>query len=133
MAEGTVPSGSLTTPCIANLAVSEQQSPPKTDPWTHYCLTRNDLPPGTQAAQLIHAAGESSPGDLPPHTHAIALTCKDERELEDISFLLFQAGVRHTRIIEDDPPYTGQLMAIGIPPQRRSQLKRLLSRQPLLR
>lgn len=123
-----------TTVCIANLtAEATTQTPPKRDVTTHYCIVRADLPHGIQAAQLIHAAGESSPGNLPPHTHAIALTCKDERELEDLSFRLFQAGIKHHRILESDAPWTGQLMALGIPPAPRSLLKPLLSRYPLLK
>lgn len=99
----------------------------------HYCLTRADIPAGLQAAQLIHAAGESSPGNLPPHTYAIALTCADEGELNTLSNRLFLAGIKHKRIIESDAPYSGQLMAIGIPPQPRSMLKRHLSSCKLLR
>jgi hypothetical protein len=99
----------------------------------HYCLTRADIPAGLQAAQLIHAAGESSPGNLPPHTYAIALTCANEEELHALSRKLFLAGIKHKRIIESDMPYSGQLMAIGIPPQPRSQLKRYLSSCKLLK
>jgi hypothetical protein len=105
----------------------------KSDVITHYCITRADLPHGLQAAQLIHAAGESSTGNLPAHTYAIALTCKDESELNDLSFRLFAAGIPHRRIIENDAPWTGQLMAIGIKPMRRSELKRHLSGLKLLR
>lgn len=99
----------------------------------HYCITRADIPHGLQAAMLIHAAGESSPGDLPPHTYAIALTCKDEKELDILSRKLDVAGIRHSRIIENDAPWTGQLMAIGIPPGSRSALKRHLQGYPLLK
>lgn len=99
----------------------------------HYCITRADLPAGLQAAQLIHAAGESSPGNLPPHTYAIALTCANEAELQALSQRLFLAGIKHKRIIESDAPWTGQLMALGIPPGKRSELKRHLSMYKLLR
>jgi hypothetical protein len=103
------------------------------DPITHYCITRADIPHGLQAAQLIHAAGESSPGNLPPHTYAIALVAKNEADLNDISFQLFKAGIKHKRIVESDEPWNNQLMAIGIPPMPRSKLKKLLSKYPLLR
>ena len=99
----------------------------------HYCITRADIPTGLQAAQLIHAAGESSPGNLSPHCYAIALTCKDEHELQALSEKLFLAGIKHKRIIESDAPWSGQLMAIGIPPQSRNKMKRHLSSCPLLR
>jgi hypothetical protein len=99
----------------------------------HYCITRADIPTGLQAAQLIHAAGESSPGNLKPHTYAIALTAPDERALEDLSFKLFRLGIPHKRIIESDAPWTGQLMALGLFPDSRNKLRKYLSHLPLLR
>lgn len=105
----------------------------KPDPLTHYCITREDIPHGLQAAQIIHAAGESSPGNIPPHCYAIALTTRDERELNDLSFELFRAGIPHRRIIENDEPWAGQLMAIGVKPMHRSELRRHLSGLRLLR
>lgn len=44
-------------------------------------IVRADLPKGIQAAQVIHAAGESSPGGLPDGTYAIALSVPDEPAL----------------------------------------------------
>jgi hypothetical protein len=44
-------------------------------------IVRADLPRGIQAAQIIHAAGESSPGKLPDGTFAIALSVPDEAAL----------------------------------------------------
>ena len=49
---------------------------------THYVIVREDLPTGVMAAQIVHAAGESSPGDLPPNTFAVALAASDEQQLE---------------------------------------------------
>jgi hypothetical protein len=82
---------------------------------------------------LIHAAGESSPGNLPPHTYAIALSCKNEHELNELSHKLFLSGISHKRIVESDAPYNGQLMALGLKPGWRSELKKHLSSCPLLR
>ena len=99
----------------------------------HYCIVRADLPIGAQAAQLIHAAGESSPGNLSPHTFAIALCAKDETHLDQISFELFKNGISHKRIFEPDAPYNGQLMAIGVCPGDRKILRKHLSQLPLLK
>lgn len=99
----------------------------------HYCITRADIPHGNQAAQLIHAAGESSSGNLSPHTYAIALTARDEAHLDEISVRLDAEGIVHTRIVENDAPYEGQLMAIGIPPQERWRIHKHLSQLPLLK
>lgn len=88
---------------------------------------------GHQAAQLIHAAGASSPGNLPVGTYAIALHAKDEDELKRINYALLQEGIGCSTIIESDAPYSGQLMAIGIAPMDRRRLRRLLSRYPLVK
>lgn len=85
------------------------------------------------AAQLIHAAGETSPGNLPDNTHAIALAAKDEAELIAISEELKAQGIPHLMIDECDAPYTGQFMAIGIPPMEREKLRKVLSKYPLLK
>jgi hypothetical protein len=44
-------------------------------------ILRRDLPHGLQVAQAIHAAGESSPGNLADGTYAIALAVADEPAL----------------------------------------------------
>lgn len=103
------------------------------DVLAHYCLTRADLPHGVQAAQLIHAAGESSPGKLPPRTHAYALVTTDEDQLKQIGWELFKNGISHRLIFEPDAPYTGQLMAIGVTPRPRSEVKGYFSALKLLK
>lgn len=100
---------------------------------THYCIVRADLPRGVLAAQLIHAAGESSPGGLPKGTRAVALATRCERELADIERRLQQLGIEHRAIREPDPPWDGALMAIGlVPVLDRTTLRRALRRLPLL-
>lgn len=99
----------------------------------HYCITRADLPHGTQAAQLIHAAGESSPGNLSTGTYAFALTVKDEGELRALALKLFFSGIPHKMILEPDAPWNGQLMAIGVCPGPRKKLRKFFSNLPLLK
>jgi len=101
----------------------------------HYAITRSDIPRGLQAAQLIHAAGESArlAASLPPGTHAIALEVHNEAALAALGCALDAARITHTKIYENDLPYDGQLMGIGIAPLPRSpQLKRLLGGVKLL-
>lgn len=86
-----------------------------------------------QFAQLVHAAGESSPGNIPPDTHAVVLSCKDESELLAYAQLLAQHGVPHVLIREPDLPYSGQAMALGAFAEDRTQLRKLLARLPLVR
>ena len=96
---------------------------------------RSDLPLGVVAAQLVHAAGESAmDGRYLGIIHAVVLATKDEAQLEKLEVLLQRKGIAHVAIREPDPPYYGQLMAIGIEPTAcRKVLRRLLSRYPLLR
>lgn len=105
----------------------------------HYCIVRADLPRGVLAAQLIHAAGESSPGALPRGTKAVALAARDQYALERVALKLRRLGLPHHPIHEPDAPWNGALMAIGIPPVTRPPttragvaLRRVLRRLPLL-
>lgn len=96
-------------------------------------MIRRDLPLGVIVAQTIHAAGESSPGDLPPDTHAVALQVPDEAALLAVHEILTGAAVSHRLIREPDAPYLGAAMAIGLPPQSRENLRPLLGKLALLR
>jgi hypothetical protein len=106
---------------------------PASDPLTHYVIVRADLPRGIQAAQIIHAAGESSPGGLPEGTYAVALVARDELHLTLLAEELEKREVRFVRIREPDRPYDGALMALGLVPGRKEHLRRHLSTLPLLR
>lgn len=94
---------------------------------------RADLPRGVQAAQIVHAAGESSPGNLPEGTYAIVLTAADEDSLMALGARLIRARVRFVPIFEPDAPFNGALMALGICPRRKEELRRHLSALPLLK
>lgn len=87
---------------------------------------RTDLPLGPLGAQLLHAGGESSPGDLPEGTIAVVLGVPDEAALEAVSARLALAGTRHVRVVENDAPYTGQLMSIGVVPGEKGVVGRAL-------
>jgi hypothetical protein len=85
------------------------------------------------AAQLTHAAGESSPGNLPSGTRAIVLGVEGEGELARVEERLRVAGLGHVAIREPDPPWSGALMAIGLVPVHASaQVRRVLGRLELL-
>lgn len=81
----------------------------------------------------MHAAGESSPGNLPSGTHAIVLVVPDEMALRGVAVRLARAGIEFVRIEEPDAPYDGALMALGVVPGRKEVLRRSLSSLPLLR
>lgn len=122
--------------CLAALA-AEAPAPPVTETLHHYIVVRRDLPRGVQAAQIAHAAGESSPGSLPSGTHVVVLAAPGQEALAALAARLEVAGVPHVVIEEPDPPYgdgvRGQLMAIGCAPARKEVIRRHLSCLPLLR
>jgi len=85
---------------------------------------------------LVHAAGESSAvrlANLPEDTHAIVLSVPDESALVALAERLAKAGIAHVTIREPDSPWNNSLMAIGLVPARREELKRHLSSLPLLK
>jgi len=94
---------------------------------------RRDLPRGTQFAQLIHAAGESSPR-VAPGTFAVALAAKDEAHLESIAFELLEHDISFIEVREPDAPHHGALMALGIEPTcDRGPIRKVTGQLPLLR
>jgi peptidyl-tRNA hydrolase len=99
----------------------------------HYVVVRTDLPAGVAAAQLVHAAGESSPGNLGAGTFAVVLAVPDEAALMKVADRLRAAGMPFTLIFESDAPWSGQLMAIGARPACRSVMRKVLSSIPLYR
>jgi hypothetical protein len=99
-------------------------------PLYHYCIIRADLPNGVQKAQLIHAAGESSPGKLPSGTFAVCLAAENEAHLLELEQALLNRGIPHNSIREPDAPYLGSIMAIGIVPCDRRSVKSVTSKLP---
>lgn len=80
----------------------------------------------------MHAAGESSPGNLPHDTRAVMLHAAGVDELLALEAKLIAAGVPFTAIREPDMPWNGQLMAIGLKPCVRTKtLRKLMSGLPL--
>lgn len=82
---------------------------------------------------LVHAAGESAPGDLPPTTYAVVLAVPTESELARVADLLERKDIAFVAIREPDPPWSGQLMALGCRPGEKGVVGRWLSHLPLLR
>ena len=82
---------------------------------------------------IVHAAVESSPGNLAPDTYAIVLAARDELHLALEADRLEAAGVHLVRVHEPDAPYKGALMALGLLPKRKEVLRRHVSSLPLLR
>ncbi len=70
---------------------------------------------------------------MPSGTHAVVLVCPDRHALAALAYQLTKAGVIFTAILEPDPPYYGEVMAIGRQPGRKEDLRRHLSSLPLLK
>lgn len=66
-------------------------------------------------------------------TYAIALNARDEAHLRLVSYRLSLAGVKHTKVFENDTPFEGQLMAIGVVPCDRRTVRKHLADLPLVK
>lgn len=99
-------------------------------------IIRDDVAPGVQLAQTIHAAGQSAQvaGALPasPPTIAVALAASPEA-LAKLARALADADVRHVLVHEPDEPWCGALMAIGMVPAPRALVCRYVAHLPLVR
>lgn len=115
---------------MVSCAIDSQ--PTRPNPVTHYIVVRPDLPRGVLAAQVTHAAGESSTGNLGPGTYAVVLQAGSEA-LSALEERLKAASVPHQAIRESDPPYAGDLLAIGLRPAPRKEVQKYVSSLPLLR
>jgi hypothetical protein len=85
------------------------------------------------ALAVLHAAGESSPGGLPPDTHGALLAVPDEAALLAQAERLRARDLELVEVREDTAPYCGQLMAIGVRPGPRKTLKPHFGGLPCLR
>lgn len=87
-------------------------------------MVRRDLPPGTAAAQIVHAAGESAAahGPLAEGTHAVVLEVDGPETLAQLLARLRARRQPVRAICEPDAPYHGALMALGLPPAPRQDL-----------
>lgn len=91
---------------------------------------------GQIAAQITHAASESAGlfgAPLPPHTFAVVLQVPDESGLLRLEEKLAKSCVESISIREPDPPFLGQITAIGVKPMLRSEIGKLLANYPLLK
>ncbi len=88
---------------------------------------------GVICSQCVHAAGESSTGNLPDGTRAVVLAAENQAKLLAIERNLLENGIVFTAIREPDPPYLGELMAIGIKPTDKSSVYPFLKKLPLLK
>lgn len=83
---------------------------------------------------MVHAAGETSPGNLESGTVAVVLAADSESHLISIANSLRDAVIPYKLIREPDAPYNNQATVLGIWPTRdRRSIRRVLSQLPLLR
>lgn len=100
----------------------------------HYIIVRRDLPLGTLAAMITHAAGESGYlysdgiGGVFTGATAVVLEVKSELLLYRAATLLRNFNCRHVEIVENSGVYEGQLMALGLVPIDRAEIGNLLEK-----
>jgi len=83
---------------------------------------------------VVHAAGETSHGNLPEGTFAVVLAVPGIKELLDVRRRLEDAGIPHRLIVEPDAPHNGAPTAIGVAPtQDRRKVRKVLGRLPLFK
>lgn len=95
-----------------------------------YLVTRSDLPPGAQAAQLVHAMAEFA-SDRPETFAAwkadsntvVCLAARNEEELHKLRDRLDAACVEYVAFTE--PDLDGALTSIALEPDGASFVKRL--------
>lgn len=94
----------------------------------HYIIVRRDLPLGTMAAMVTHAAGESAAVYEAEHIEgfkgcvAVVLEAKDELSLDNNHEYLNSHGIKHVSVHESNGVYSGQYMAIGVVPREREEI-----------
>lgn len=81
---------------------------------------------------IVHAVGDSLEAAHPPGTYAVVLAARDEEHTREIAAFLESKGVALVRVLEDDPPYAGQLMALGLRLGRKEVVGRYVSSLPKL-
>lgn len=100
----------------------------------HYIIVRSDLPHGVQVAQTAHAAGESAGFPLPDGTIVVALGVPDEGALKRVARALGEHSLTHKLIVENEGPWAGQAMALGVTPTTdRAAVRKVTSHLPLVR
>ena len=72
---------------------------------------------------VVHATGESLSQPHGPGTYAVVLG-GSELALQALASKLDAAGIPHKTVVESDPPWLGQVMAVGISPNTRISVSR---------
>lgn len=84
-----------------------------------------------QVAQTAHAASEASGH---PPTIVVALAVPDETSLRRIAEALGEQSLTYKLIVEEDGPFAGQAMALGLTPSTdRAAIRKVTSALPLVR
>jgi len=84
-----------------------------------------------QVAQTAHAASEASGH---PPTIVVALAVPDETTLRRLAEALGEHSLTYKLITEEDGPFAGQAMALGITPScDRAAIRKVTSALPLVR
>lgn len=63
----------------------------------------------------------------------MVLTSPNEEALQGLAKVLDNNGISYAPVVENSGPHAGQLMALGLHPRPKSEVRRFLSALPLLK
>lgn len=98
-------------------------------PIYHYILCRLDAEVGKMMAQAVHAAEYSTPHPIPDNMNAVILGIPNKEELFKIGQELTALDINHTCIYEPDPPFLGEMTAIGVSPIYKTEITERIFRK----
>jgi len=93
----------------------------------HHVIVRKGMTVRQTYTAIGHAAGESGALGTKPNDQTIFVALQGTvEEIETILPKLDQRGYRYVKVIEDLPPYVGELVAVGLEPSVDNRLRKIL-------
>lgn len=102
-------------------------------PFQYVLLHRSDRP-GVYAVQAAHAASEAiRVTPVATDTRVCVLVAESSEDIERVSNELTAAGIHHSLVREDKPPFVNVATALGTEPQAKENVERFFNAFRLLR
>lgn len=93
-------------------------------PFQYVLLHRSDRA-GVYAVQAAHASSEAiRVAPVPKDTRVCALVAESSEDIERVSGALTAAGIHHSLVREDKPPFVGVATGLGTEPQPKENVER---------
>lgn len=102
-------------------------------PFQYVVLHKSDRP-GVYAVQAAHAASEAiRVAPVAKDTRVCVLVADSSDELEQLSTALTAAGIHHSIVLEDKPPFVGVATALATEPGPKESVEAFFKHLRLLR